>query len=128
MRRWLRHPHTTAEKRANCAENRQYVRGKRLPAMLPSVNDDIPISKQRNWKKYRKKQYHCNGRGKEHQLVFPPREKGFWRWWCDSDERRLQFYLEDHDIPHCVIHLEYGDKIVWWYDKDIGVSHILRKQ
>jgi hypothetical protein len=89
---WCRRPHTTAEMRAN--QDREYVRGKRLPSQLPSWYDDITTTQTRNWKDHRKTQYRTGKRGQKHELIF------------DNLSRRQQWVLEEyfkaHDIPHNV--------------------------
>ena len=51
---WLRHPRTTAERRAN---EDGWCRSKRNPHRLPQAYDDIVIRTQRSWKSYRKTQW-----------------------------------------------------------------------
>jgi hypothetical protein len=54
---------TTAEKRANCDPEIQYlVRGSRHSRQLPNTWNDIPSSRfgVKNWKEYREKKYHSN--------------------------------------------------------------------
>jgi len=54
--RWLRHIHTTNEKRQNCAlENKEFVRAARRANNLPSLYDDIPRSYSKSWKDCTKK-------------------------------------------------------------------------
>lgn len=56
--RWFklhyRYPRTQQERRANQAG---FARAKRRPANLPTCYDDIPIRKERSWKRLRKTQY-----------------------------------------------------------------------
>ena len=94
-----RHMRSTQERRANCdPEVRQYVRGRRTPCNLPNTYDDIPTVETRNWKDHRKTQYHTDGRGEKHQIVFDSEKK----WGVVWD---LEKYLKDHNIPNNVEHL-----------------------
>jgi hypothetical protein len=57
---WLRHPHTTQERRMNghrCSNQEIPIRAKRGGAVLVEVWDDIVTGSQRSWKKHRKTQY-----------------------------------------------------------------------
>jgi hypothetical protein len=93
---WLRHPKTTAEKKANQVdrygehhEKTSCCRGKRLPHNLPDAYDHYFVHKQKCWKKKRKKQYRVGSRG-EHYIF----ETKSWR-----DVWELEHYFEDNDIP-----------------------------
>jgi len=94
---WLRHPRTTAEKRAN--QDRKYVRGRRMPHMLPDTYDDIPISWQRNWKQHRKQQYRIGKRGKRHEYWLPAKSPYIIGDW------KFRQYCDNHNIPYDVEHI-----------------------
>lgn len=97
---WCRKPRTTAEKRAN--QDREFVRGKRLPSSLPSWYDDIPSIKTRSWKDHRKTQYRAGGRGKKHVMIF---DKLSWR-----EQWALEEYFKDHEIPYNFEELKYKER------------------
>lgn len=98
--RWgyYRHPKTTQERRWGYA-HREYIRGRRLPSQLPTAYDEISVCEQKSWKKKRKTQYHCGGRGKE-TVVYIPNED--YEWYCRyrSPVRKLTEYFDEHDIPY----------------------------
>jgi len=53
-----RRPKTTQElRRAHDQDERQYIRGRRLPNRLPNNRDDIVVFTTKCWKKTRKTQY-----------------------------------------------------------------------
>ena len=57
---WLRHPHTTQERRLSLRVGEEYevkVRGKRSFPNLPEAWDDIIRYNQRCWKSFRPTQY-----------------------------------------------------------------------
>jgi hypothetical protein len=62
--KFLRHPRTTQERRANSKGFRhEYkVRARRNQKNLVEAWDDIWNRSQRSWKKHRKTQYKTNGR------------------------------------------------------------------
>jgi len=86
---YYRHPQTTAEKRAN--QDREYVRGKRLPNNLPDLYDDLRIHHTKSWKDKRKTQY--VGRGKKHVIRINDERFSYWD---------VENYFTTHSIPYCV--------------------------
>ena len=107
--RWMRHPRTTAEKRAN--QDTEYVRGRRLPKQLVDTYDDINICTQKSWKKKRKKQYRVNGRGHKHAIILHSNRLGAELW-------KLEEYFQGHDIPYCVDTLYKTERTLHYYYRD----------
>jgi len=58
--RWLRHPKTTQERRANQDRNGGYHRPRRRKQNVPCAYDDIHVSclDDKCWKRWRKTQYY----------------------------------------------------------------------
>ena len=93
-KRGYRSPRTTAEIRAN--QEREYVRGKRLPSQLPNLYDDIYSSKPtRCWKDHRKTQYRDRSRGEQHVRIF---DDTLYSW-------GLKEWFEEHSIPYDIEYL-----------------------
>lgn len=102
---YYRHPRTTQEARRNSLrEEREYVRGARLPSMLPNSYDDISIDKQKSWKHKRRKQYRVGGRGKEYNYYIADDgvscRFSYSAWW---QMRKIEEYFETNNIPYSVI-------------------------
>ena len=55
----MRRMKTTQERRINCLHYQEgiHIRGKRKHKMLINAWEDVCINKQKNWKKFRKKQW-----------------------------------------------------------------------
>jgi len=83
---WLRHPKTTAERKAN---QDGWCRGKRRPCNLANAYDDWPTTVTKSWKDKRKTQHYPGGRGKHHLLKIY-KQKDVWK---------LEEYCRDHNIP-----------------------------
>ena len=56
---YMRRMKTTQERRINCLHYSEgfHIRGKRKHKMLINAWEDVLINKQKNWKKFRKKQW-----------------------------------------------------------------------
>jgi adenine specific DNA methylase Mod len=100
-----RRPRTTQERRAN--QERDYVRGKRLPKGLPNSWDDYHSCYQKTWKVKRKTQYRPHGRGQEHDVTIK-RNSPYGLTW------NLQDYFDNHNIP-CRIENLYETELVTHY-------------
>jgi hypothetical protein len=84
---WLKSPRTFNEKRQN---QDGWCRPKRRPNNLVDRYDDRPHGYQKSWKKFRKTQYHTNGRGQKHSVILPAKTQIF----------ELECYFKDHNIPY----------------------------
>lgn len=93
-RPWMRHPRTTAERRANQDE---WARPKRRPHLLPNTYDDIWVRSSKSWKEKRKKQYYTGGRGKHHHVRI---DKECLRYYQSAKIDLLVDYFKDYDIPY----------------------------
>lgn len=118
---WMRHPRTTAERRAN---QEGWERPRRRPHLLPNTYDDLWVRSNKSWKNKRKTQYHTGGRG-EHHTVIVPEVRG-WNWprhlGVRDKEDRLKYYFEDHNIPY---YIETRRKFRWverYYNERAGVE------
>lgn len=95
--RWLRHPRTTAERRANQDEydgstnQGTWCRGRRRGKNLTSAWDDKPHGCQKSWKEFRKTQYHACGRGEKHTIFIYNTIVSIWK---------LEEYFREHNIPY----------------------------
>ena len=98
-RPWLRHPRTTAERRAN---QEGWERPRRRPHLLPNTYDDIFVHYDKCWKKKRKKQYYTGGRGKHHQMCVEEEPVKPWPLrYTDPDKiDLLEDYFKEYNIPY----------------------------
>jgi len=124
-RPWIRHPRTTAERRAN---QEGWERPRRRPHLLPNTYDDLWVRSDKSWKKKRKKQYHTGGRGEHHTVIVPSRGYNWPRLNGVPDkEHRLREYFEDNNIPYyieAVRRFRWTERFYWkrtgWEDHTIG--------
>lgn len=99
-----RNPKTTNERRANGSRKDRnkdesgynWTRGKRKK--LPDERYDIKVKLQKSWKKKRKTQYYCGGRGKKYIIdVYPSDIKLSYGSYLRR--RGLQDWFEQYNIP-----------------------------
>ena len=122
--RWMRHPRTTAEKRAN---QEGWERPRRRPHLLPDTYDDLWVRGNKSWKEHRKTQYHPGGRGK-HNSARIEYEGINWMWSGSRDDYYiLTNYLWDHEIPYYaepIRRFRWTERFYWkrtgWEDYTIG--------
>ena len=138
MYRQHRHPKTHQERAINSdGENREYVRLKRNAKNVPSEWSDLNFSKRemKSWKEKRRTKYRTEKRGTKHSI------------YVEYDYVKIhkaKTYFEKHNIPYsienvylnkwywCWHHKKMvkgkfltGHQIFWWYNKDIGINHII---
>lgn len=85
---YMRDPKTQQERRAN--QDKEYVRGKRLPNSLPTCYDDIRVRGRKTWKDRRKTQYR-ESRGQKHVIKIT--DKRFYNW-------EVERYFDKFGIPY----------------------------
>jgi len=112
MSNYYRSPKTTQERRRNGSRldrfeesEYTYVRGKRKD--LPTTYDDIQHGYQKSWKKLRKTQYRCGGRGKQHYFLLH-----------NQFDYNLREWFTKYDIPYRITkvyqnHIGYYRKVNW---------------
>lgn len=145
FKKYYRSIRTTQERRANGTrkdhEAAQWRRAKRSAANIPNSYDDFTITHQKSWKKKRKTQYRCGGRGEHHQIEVI---YGKYQWHVKL--HNLVGYFEDVDIPYRIEYIRevysyysvyhnklcfgsrvLGFKIHWWTNKRINLDSILTK-
>lgn len=139
--RYYRSLSTVSEKRAFYATldwKDEYgivrIRGRRRPHHLPDIYDDIPITRQKTWKKKRRTQYRVEPRGERHEIFVDSIK-------YQRPYYRYEEYFKKHDIPfrienesewtirwshmfeqHRYFSVLRGYRVIWWSNKDIGID------
>ena len=92
---YYRHMKTHQERRLNDApEIRQYVRGRRSPAMLPTAYDDIYFHREKNWKSRNRKARRQWGVNMETHIDVAPFDV---RWESEHLQDYFKGELDIHD-------------------------------
>jgi hypothetical protein len=129
--RWYRRINTRQERIANSEyrdEGRRikWGRPKRSPWRLDPWNDEPRHTKQKSWKKKRKKQYYVDGRGKPYKTTFYDRVD-LWNFKEECERLGIPYKVEHKAIRRRKVWYQYEKRVFWGYE-NIFLNHILYKR
>ena len=111
-----RHPKTTQERRASQERNDPLIRRKRAARNLPTVYDDIPIHREKSWKKKRKTQYRANDCDYNwHEFHY---DRSWKNWRINPEARMIAYNMQDR-LDELGCFWEYTSKGMRWFGPDL---------